>query len=70
MSIKKIWIEDGCIACNLCEDIVPEIFEVPAGDNCRVKKGYLKVIRDPEMDESAQEAADSCPVEVIIVERD
>lgn len=70
MSIKKIWIEEGCISCNLCEDIVSDIFEVRAGEFCRVKKGYLKLISDPQMDEDAQEAADSCPVEVIIIERD
>ncbi|MEX1023970.1 MAG: ferredoxin [Planctomycetota bacterium] len=69
MDIKKIWIEEGCIACNLCEDIVPEIFEVPPGDDCRVRKGYLKLLGDPAMVERADEAAESCPVEVIIVER-
>ena len=32
MAIRKVWIEDACISCNLCEDLVPEVFEVPAGE--------------------------------------
>ena len=24
--IKKIWIEEGCISCKLCQDIAPEIY--------------------------------------------
>ena len=70
MSIKKIWIDEGCIACNGCEDLVPEIFEVPPGNDCRVKKGYIKLLKDPTMVERAIEAEETCPVEVIIVERD
>ena len=31
MTIRKVWIAEGCIACNLCQDLVPEVFEVPAG---------------------------------------
>lgn len=58
-SVAKVWIEDGCIVCNACEDIYPEVFEVIA-DGCLVRPGFptddgLKV----------QEAAEACPVEVI-----
>ncbi len=71
MTIRKIWIEEACISCNLCEDLVPEVFEVPAGETCRPKKGYQKHLTgDPAMDERIQEAADSCPVEVIQLEQD
>ena len=28
MSIKKVWIEDGCTSCALCEDICPNVFEM------------------------------------------
>ena len=71
MSIRKVWIEEGCISCNLCEDLVREVFEVPPGDTCRPRKGHEKLLTgDEEMDERIQEAADSCPVEVIQLERD
>lgn len=71
MVIRKVWIEEACISCNLCEDLVPEVFEVPAGESCRPRKGHEKHLRgDPEMDERIREAADSCPVEVIELEDD
>ena len=28
MAITKLWIEEGCTVCNLCEDTAPEVFEV------------------------------------------
>lgn len=71
MAIRKVWIEEACISCNLCEDLVPEVFEVPAGEICRPRKGHEKVLKgDAEMDDRIQEAADSCPVEVIQLEQD
>ena len=29
--IRKVWVDEGCISCNLCQDLVSEVFEVPAG---------------------------------------
>ena len=59
MSIKKVWIEDGCTSCALCEETCPELFEMP--DEAQVKEGA---------DFSANEdciklAAEDCPAEVI-----
>jgi len=69
MPIRKVWIEDGCITCDLCQDLAPEIFEVPAGEICRTKKGHEKfLVGDPDLDERIQEAADTCPVEVIAID--
>jgi len=69
MTIRKVWILEGCIACNLCQDLVPEVFEVPAGSTSRTRKGHEKLLcGESEMDERIQEAVDSCPVEVIQVE--
>ena len=28
MAVSKVWIEDGCTACGVCEEICPEVFEV------------------------------------------
>ena len=70
MTIRRVWIEVGCITCNLCEDLVPEVFEVPAGETSGTRKGHEKHLTgDPQMEERIQEAVDSCPVEVIHVER-
>jgi len=35
-SISKVWIEPGCIVCNACENIYPEVFEVTA-DTCIIR---------------------------------
>ena len=56
--------ESGCIGCGLCIQVCPEVFEM--GDS-----GVAEVIMEevPEnLEDSVQEAADSCPVEVITVE--
>ncbi len=62
MAITKVWIEDGCIACNACEEIVDDVFEVD--DECTVKVDANLI----EHDALIREAADACPVEVIIIE--
>lgn len=28
MAIKNIWIEEGCISCNMCVQESPEVFEM------------------------------------------
>ena len=59
MGISKIWIEDGCTSCGLCEDISPEVFKM---------KDVATVIEDADYaahEEKIKEAAESCPVEVI-----
>ena len=70
MTIRKVWIVEGCIACNLCQDLVPEVFEVPPGSTSHPRKGHEKLLNgDSSMEERIHEAVDSCPVEVIQVER-
>ena len=46
MPIRKVWIVEGCISCNLCQDLVPEVFEVPPGSTSHVKKGFEKLYGD------------------------
>ena len=58
-NIAKVWIEPGCIVCDACEAIFPEVFEV-TDSTCIIRPGAplndgLKM----------QEAAEACPVEVI-----
>ncbi len=55
---------EGCISCGLCPQICPEIFRM-ADD------GIAEVYQEdvpPELEDSAIEAQDSCPVSVILVE--
>jgi len=59
MTIKKVWIEEGCIACGLCEEICPEVFELK--DLAIVIEG----VNYSDYEGQIKEAAESCPVEVI-----
>ena len=60
--MKKVYIDDDCTSCGLCEDICPEVFELQD----------IAVVRDGvdinDYADSIREAADSCPVDVIIIE--
>lgn len=59
----KASIEDTCTACGLCVDTCPEVFQM--GDE------IAEVIADPipaESEDSAQQAAEECPVSAIIIE--
>ena len=58
-SVAKVWIEPGCIVCDACEGIFPEVFEV-TDTTCLIRPGAplndgLRIM----------EAAEACPVEVI-----
>lgn len=58
-AVSKVWIDPGCIVCNACEDIYPEVFEVKA-DTCIIRP-------NAPLDDGLKikEAAEACPVEVI-----
>lgn len=60
MAMKKVWIEDGCIGCGLCEVTAPEVFEMIDG-LAEVKEGA----DFNASEEGIKESADACPVEVI-----
>lgn len=59
MAISKVWIEEGCTACGLCEELCPEVFTVD--DEATVKEG----VDYSEFEDQIVEAAENCPVEVI-----
>lgn len=59
MAIKKVWIDEGCISCGLCEEISPEVFRME--DIAVVIEG----VDYSEFEDGIKEAADDCPVEVI-----
>ncbi len=59
----KVRIEDSCTACGLCVDTCPDVFEMGA-DVAQVIADVVPV----EFEDSAQQAADECPSESIIIE--
>lgn len=55
---------DTCIACGICSSTCPDVYE--EGDD-----GIAVVIEDPipeDLEECAQEGADSCPTDAISIE--
>ncbi len=64
MAIKKVWVEDGCISCGLCEEIAEDVFVVD--EVSEVKNGADFSANEDEI----KEAAEGCPVEVIKFEEE
>lgn len=57
----KVKIEDGCIACGACESICEAVFTVED----------VAVVNEANIagnEECVKEAAEACPVNVIIIE--
>ena len=54
---------DGCIGCELCAETCPEVFQM-------AEDGLAEVIGEvtDENKELAEEAAESCPADVITIE--
>ena len=80
MQITSVWIDEGCITCNACEEECPEVFVV-TDDSCFIKadvrtdggydenigKSPLKSEFSESLSEAIIAAAESCPVDVIIL---
>lgn len=54
---------EGCIACGVCPDTCPEVFRMADDGLAEV---YVDEI-PKEAEDAANEAEDSCPVSVIII---
>jgi ferredoxin len=61
--MKKVWVDDECIACGTCVDMMPEVFELE-GEIATVIEGA-----DLSQDDKIVETAESCPVEAIHYEK-
>jgi len=62
--MKALVDEDACTGCGACCETCPEVFELN-------DEGTADVLLDPippEYEQSAQEAADACPVDAIMIE--
>jgi ferredoxin len=64
--IHKVWIEAGCISCQLCQDIAPKVFRVEDGQDCVVLADAARHFQG--LREDIEQAARDCPVEVIKLE--
>ena len=60
----KATVNEDCIGCGMCEGTCPEVFAI--GDEGVAENIVEEVPEDAE--DSAQEAADNCPVSAIEVE--
>ncbi|HZH73704.1 MAG TPA: ferredoxin [Mariniphaga sp.] len=62
MAIKKVWIEEGCIADGICNDICPAVF----GLDDDTGEAYVKEGVDfNAYADDIKEASESCPVLII-----
>ncbi|MFA5676634.1 MAG: ferredoxin [Christensenellales bacterium] len=62
--MRAIIDRDGCILCGLCADVCPEVFRM--GDDGPAETITEQIPKESE--DSAAEAAEGCPVEVIRIE--
>ena len=56
MAITKVWIEEVCTACGLCEDIYPEVFVV------KNLATIIEGVNYSDYEQQIKEAPDRCPV--------
>lgn len=62
-AVTKVWIDEGCITCDACENICPEVFSVQE-DSCVIVDG----VDASAFGDDIIEAAEACPVDVIMFE--
>jgi len=62
-----------CIGCNYCVELCPELFRMSRKDGKSVllkavdKKGFFTVRVNDFLTDTAQAAADACPVKIITI---
>lgn len=59
MTLKRVWIIEGCISCGACGAVAPDVFSVE--DIAQVKEGIDVSVYEHDI----LEAAGGCPVSVI-----
>lgn len=66
--IARVWIEEGCISCKLCQDMAPAVFLVEDDQVCVVRPDAARQFQ--ALADDIREAARDCPVEVIKIEQE
>jgi cytochrome b6-f complex iron-sulfur subunit len=66
-AVAKVWIDDGCILCDVCETACSDVFEV-SGEACAVRPEAGASDFVSARSEQIFQAAEGCPVEVIKTE--
>lgn len=61
-TVAKVWIIEGCIVCDACEDITPDVFNVTE-TTCLIREESKDKWGD--LSDSIVESAQACPVNVI-----
>ena len=66
MAIKRVWIDKACVSCGMSEVNCPEVFKLKVGEGAKVIEGmdYLS------LEKKIKDAAESCPVQVIMFDED
>lgn len=62
----KLFIQDYCIRCGLCEDLYPELFRL------NTDLDQVDILRNPvppELEETARNAIRDCAVTAIFIQR-
>lgn len=59
----KIFVDESCVGCGLCAELCPEVFFVLNNDKAEIKEKHVE-----ENFEKVQTAAESCPVEAIVLD--
>ena len=62
MTISRVWVEEGCISCGLSEGNCPEVFKVTSPGGLKVIEG----VSYSGLEEKIKDAANACPVQVIM----
>ena len=66
MTITRVWIEKGCVACGMSEVHCPEVFKLKVGEGAMVVEG----VDYSPLKEKIKNAADLCPVQAIKFDED
>ncbi len=64
LEVSKVWIDEGCIVCDLCESIVPTVFDVQ-DETCVIRPDAQASASTQPLTPGILEAAEDCPVDVI-----
>ena len=62
MAITRVWIEEGCFFCGFSEKNCPEVLKVVTGESAEVIEG----VDYSGLEEKIKDAANACPVQVIM----